>query len=86
MLVEGVCISGSKVCLCARQAERKEREMEEERRRVSDRTITLPFGTDILFSSQPELDVSVPLICYCWAEALLADHCENCEAQGTVAY
>lgn len=65
---------------------RKEREIEEERRRVSDRTITLPFGTDILFSSQPELDVSVPLICYCRAEALVADHCENCEAQGTAAY
>lgn len=86
VLVDCVSISGTKVFLCARQAERKEREIEEERQRVSDRAITQTFGTDILFSSQPELDVSVPLICYCWAEALVADHCENCEAQGTAVY
>lgn len=54
-----------------------------EKDRVTDRAITQPFGSDILFSSQTGLDVSVPLMCYCWAEALVVDHCENCEAQGT---
>lgn len=50
---------------------------------MTDRAITQPFGSDILFSSQTGLDVSVPLMCYCRAEALVVDHCENCEAQGT---
>lgn len=79
-------ISRTKVCLCARHIKRREREIEKERERVFDGAITQPFGSDILFSSHTELDVSVALICYCWAEALVADHCENCEAQGTAVY
>lgn len=78
-----------------REKERKEGRMKERKRekegrkerrkeRGVNRAITQPFGSDILFSSQTWLDVSVPLVCYCRAEALVVDHCENCEAQGTV--
>ncbi|KAJ4925887.1 hypothetical protein JOQ06_008073, partial [Pogonophryne albipinna] len=47
------------------------------RERMFDRAITQPFGSDILFSPQTGLDVSVPHVCYCRAEAMAVDHCEN---------
>lgn len=53
------------------------------RQKVSDGAVSQPFGSDVLFSSQPDPNVSVSLICYCWAEALVADDYENCEVQGT---
>lgn len=56
------CSSRTKVCLCAERQRKKE---EKEERRASDRAITQPFGSDVLFSSQTGLDVSLPLICYC---------------------
>ena len=42
-----------------------EAENEKKERGVSDRAITQPFGSDVLFPSQTGLDVSLPLICYC---------------------
>lgn len=52
------------------------------KQKVSHRAVSQPFGRDVLFSSQPD-PVSVSLICYCWAEVLVADDCEICEVQGT---
>lgn len=57
-----------------------ERQGEEKKKRVFNRAITQPFGSDILFSSQSGLDVLVPLMCYCQAKALVVDHCENRES------
>lgn len=75
-LADRVCISRTKVCLCARQRKK-------ERGCLIEPSLS-PLAVISCFPSQTLLDVSVPLVCYCWAEALVVDHSENCEAQGTV--
>lgn len=67
VLADCICISKTKVCLSERRTKRRERETEKERVRVSIGAITQLFGSDILFSSQTELDVQ-----YLWPLYVIA--------------
>lgn len=73
------------VCKTWREEGEINRRGKKDRERLMEKSLS-PLAVISCFPLSLRETYLCPLIRYCWAEALVADLCESCEAQGTVVY